>query len=126
MPYLSIVNTVLRSAVSKPATRLYPFVKRAPYKNTRGSISIDINACIFCGLCQRKCPSQAIEVTKTDKAWQIDRLRCIQCGACVDACPKKCLTMENAYSPSVTKKGVDIFKQDAKAQPEAEAKPTAS
>jgi ech hydrogenase subunit F len=107
MGYMSIAKVVLRSVLSRPATRLYPFEKRTSYKNTRGSISIEIDKCIFCGICQKKCPTDAIIVTKVSKDWQINRLRCIACSACVEACPKKCLIMENMYSPAVVVKGAD-------------------
>lgn len=114
--YLSITRIITKFAVSRPATRLYPFVKRVPYKNTRGSIAIDISTCIFCSICQKKCPSLAIKVSKPEKNWSIDRLKCIQCGACVDVCPKKCLRMENMYSAPVAHKSVDLFKQEPKTQ----------
>jgi ech hydrogenase subunit F len=107
MAQMSIAKVVMRSALSRPATRLYPFEKRPFYKNTRGSISIDISKCIFCSICQKKCPTDAIVVKKDEKSWQINRLRCITCNACVDACPKKCLNMDAMYSPGVVIKGAD-------------------
>ena len=120
MSQMRIAKVVTRSALSRPATRLYPFEKRPFFKNTRGSISIEIDKCIFCGICQKKCPTQAITVTKASKDWQINRLRCIACNACVEACPKKCLAMENAYSPAVVRKGADDkFHQQDKPQTDA-------
>jgi len=107
MAQMSIAKVVAKWALSRPATRLYPFQKRPSYKNTRGSISIEMDKCILCGICQKKCPTQAIIVTKATKDWQINRLRCIACNACVEACPKKCLIMENMYSPAVVVKGED-------------------
>jgi ech hydrogenase subunit F len=118
MAQMSLGKVVGRWMMSRPATRLYPFEKRTPYKITRGSISIEIDKCIFCGICQKKCPSVAITVTKATKDWQINRLRCIACNACVEACPKKCLNMENMYSPAVVVKGADdTFHQEEKAKP---------
>ncbi|MDD5130951.1 MAG: 4Fe-4S binding protein [Candidatus Omnitrophica bacterium] len=100
---------VLKSLFLKPATLGYPFVPRVYYKNTRGKIAIEIAKCIYCGACQRKCPAQALNVNKAEKNWVINRLRCISCGYCVDVCPKKCLTMENTYSVSATKKEEEVF-----------------
>jgi formate hydrogenlyase subunit 6/NADH:ubiquinone oxidoreductase subunit I len=107
MAQMSFGKVISRSVLSRPATRLYPFEKRPFYKATRGAVGIDVEKCIMCSICQKRCPTDAITVTKANKDWQINRLRCISCGACVDACPKKCLWLENAYSPAVVLKGPD-------------------
>jgi ech hydrogenase subunit F len=107
MSQMKFLNVIARSVLSRPATRLYPFEKRPFFKNTRGSVSIEIDKCIFCGICEKKCPTDAIKVTKATKDWEINRLRCIACNACVEACPKKCLAMENMYSAAVVTKGAD-------------------
>ena len=125
MAHFTIAGLVTKSAMSKPATRKYPFEKRRPYANTRGSIVIDIEKCNFCTLCQKKCPTAAIEVKRTEQVWEIDRLRCIQCCACVDACAKKCLSMNTQYSPPVQARGVDSFKPTPKAAAAVES-PTAA
>lgn len=88
---------------------MYPVRKREYYANTRGSIENRIENCIFCGVCVRKCPTKALEVSKDKKAWSIERFRCIACGACVDACPKKCLDMEGAYTQPDVKKQTERF-----------------
>ncbi|MBN1984254.1 MAG: 4Fe-4S binding protein [Chitinivibrionales bacterium] len=121
MSQLPILKLVLKWFAHKPATRLYPFEKRDPYKNTRGSIVIDIETCTMCTLCERKCPSKAISVKKTERIWSIDRLSCVQCAACIDACPKKCLSMNTVYSPVTTEKKWEVFKQQ---KPPAPAKQT--
>lgn len=92
---------------------MYPFKKRVYYKNTRGSIDIDVKACIFCGICQKKCPTGALEVTRDKKEWAINRMRCIACNACVEACPKKCLYMNNQYANAGTVKEKEVFTQNA-------------
>jgi len=96
--------TVLKSLFSKPATRLYPVEPRKYYPATRGQIDNQINVCIFCGLCQRKCPTHAITVDRTARTWQINHLQCIQCSSCVEACPKKCLTQQGASANVVAQK----------------------
>ena len=111
MSIIDISKIIFKSSFKKPATRRYPYEKRKLFKRTRGSIGINIDICIFCSLCARKCPSYAISVSKDDKTWSIDRLKCIACNYCVEVCPKKCLTMHNNYSGSTTKKEVEIFKQ---------------
>ncbi|MFC2149619.1 4Fe-4S dicluster domain-containing protein [Candidatus Auribacterota bacterium] len=105
MSFFSMTKTVIKSMTRRPATRKFPFApQRTPYDNTRGSISNDTANCVFCGLCQIKCPTNAIIVDRKEKKWDIDRLRCIVCGCCVEHCPKKCLKMENEYTkPSIRK-----------------------
>jgi formate hydrogenlyase subunit 6/NADH:ubiquinone oxidoreductase subunit I len=98
MRFFTITKTLLKSLFFGPATEKYPFAKKTYCDRSRGSIAIDIQSCIFCGLCQRKCPTDAIVVSKEEKTWTIDRLRCITCGACVEVCPKKCLAMETQYT----------------------------
>lgn len=111
MPYLKIAGVVIGSALKKPSTRRYPFEIHADIAGSRGAIAIDIQKCTMCTLCQKKCPTAAIVVKRTEKTWEIDRLRCIQCGACVDCCPKDCLTMSTHYSPSQTERTIDSFIQ---------------
>lgn len=113
------VPVVIKNIFKGPATRNYPFVKRPEYKQQKGHIRIDLPACIYCGMCSRKCPVNAIEVKRPDKSWSIDRFKCIQCNACVESCPKKCLYMEPQYTAPAGKKTVDLFKMPP-AEPAAE------
>ena len=48
-------------------------------------------ACVFCGLCAKKCNEGAITVDRATKTWTVDKEKCVQCGLCVEKCPKKCL-----------------------------------
>lgn len=96
-----MIGSIFRNLGSKPATRKYPFEKREPFKGARGHISgIDIDSCIFCGICSRKCPSDAITVKKAEKSWEIDQFKCIVCGVCTEVCPKKCILMDEQYKSS--------------------------
>ena len=112
MGHLTISKIIARSALSKFATRLYPFETRDPFQATRGHIENDLARCIMCSLCQKKCPNHAITVTKAAGNWEIDRMKCIQCSACVDACPVKCLSMAHAYSPASAVKESFIMHQE--------------
>lgn len=109
MKFFNLAKTVLRNLFSSPVTRRYPFTPRNYYKNTRGKVSVTVSQCIFCGICQRKCPSAAIIVSKAEKKWTINRLRCIACNSCVENCPKHCLVMENQYSEVCTAKGEETY-----------------
>ncbi len=94
MKLFAMFNDIVRNLFRKPATRNYPYERRPDFPGTRGRLMIDPTNCIYCGICAKKCPSNAIVVTrKPDQSWQFDRFRCIVCAACVEACPKKCLRM---------------------------------
>ena len=103
------IPVVLKNVFSKPATRNYPFVKRATYDKQKGHIGIDIDACIFCGMCGRKCPIGAIKVDRAQRSWSIDRFKCIMCGACSESCPKKCLNIAPEYTSPANVKSSDTF-----------------
>jgi len=105
-----MAKTVIKSLFKKPATVKYPFGPKILPKGARGSISIDIAKCIFCGMCQRKCPTAALIVNKEEKTWNIARLRCITCGYCVEICPKKCLQMNNQYTEPMLTRREDLYK----------------
>ena len=72
-------------------------------------------------MCERACPTNAIEIDKEEGKWTIQRMQCIQCSACVDCCPKKCLTMENLYTIPDVVKVVDSFDIPKKAPKAAKA-----
>lgn len=109
MSLLGYTNRTLKNLFSKPVTELYPFVSKENPAGARGKLDIEIEKCIFCGICQRKCPTAAITVTKDPKTWAIDRLRCVSCNACVEVCPKKCLALDTKYSPVCTGAQKDVF-----------------
>ncbi|WP_400208419.1 4Fe-4S binding protein [Candidatus Methanomassiliicoccus intestinalis] len=104
MASFKMAKTVLKSLFKKPVTKMYPVVPREWEERTRGHVSIIKENCILCGICARKCPTDAISVDRKGKTWTIERMSCIQCSSCVEACPKDCLVMEQTYtSPDVHK-----------------------
>lgn len=110
---LSMFRTVITNLLSRPATIPFPAkpLEHAPL--VRGRVDVAIENCVFCGLCQRRCPTKAITVERPEKAWTIRRLDCILCGECVAACPKKCLHINNRLSQPVGQKYEDRV-QDAR------------
>ena len=121
MTIMKFTRSVLKNLFSKPATRAYPEVKRVYPERTRGHVAIELETCIFCGMCQRKCPTGAISVDRNEKRWSIERFSCIQCSCCVENCPKKCLKMETSYPEPSAVQTVDSY-QKKEEQPAAEEK----
>ncbi|MDR0350159.1 MAG: 4Fe-4S dicluster domain-containing protein [Coriobacteriales bacterium] len=100
-----------RNLFKKPATKMYPLVAPSYTSRSKGQVTIDIDDCILCGICQKRCPTHAIQVDKTDGSWTIDRFSCIQCLSCVRSCPKTCLTMAPAYAAPATQKASQTTKK---------------
>ena len=122
MSLLTFTKTELRNLFSKPATRLYPQETRVYPDRTRGHIENDIDVCIFCGLCARRCPTGAIHVDRAAGTWSIHGFSCIQCGYCVEGCPKKCLSMKQTYTQPGSEKTEFVMH----GQPPAPPKPPAA
>ena len=99
---LFMTPQILKNLFAKSATRMYPLEEREPFPRARGELIIEMEGCIFCGACARKCPSQCITVDKAAATWALDPMACICCGICVAACPKDCLRQATAYHPVAT------------------------
>ena len=55
---------------------------------------IDEDKCIFCGLCDKFCPTNAIIVERR-KSFKIDLNKCVGCNACANVCPKKIIKVNS-------------------------------
>ena len=88
---------------------LYPVEQKTPPPGLKGHVTNNVDACILCGICMKRCPCDAITVDKPARTWSINRFRCVQCGTCVRECPKQCLAMEPTYTPPATEKRSDVF-----------------
>ena len=57
---------------------------------------LDVDKCILCGICAKKCQVDAIVVKKKQKkivTVQVNPKKCIGCGNCVAACPSDALSL---------------------------------
>ena len=118
---MSFSKLALKNLFSKPATCAYPFVPAEYPERTRGHIEIDKDNCILCGMCMRSCPPGAIEVSRPDLKWSINRFDCIQCGYCVQKCPKKCLSIVPGYQEPMGAKSIHVV--DVTEPPKHDPKP---
>lgn len=117
MGIMDFTKQAVKNLFSKPATSAYPFQPKVFPERSRGHVEIDIDNCIMCGLCSRKCMSGAITVDRNTKTWTIERMGCVQCGSCAEACPKKCLRIVPGYTEPSTQKTVDSFSQPIPEKP---------
>ena len=117
MKLMDFTSIALKNLFSKPATKNYPAEPAVYPERSRGHIEIDIDDCIMCGMCQRKCPSAAIKVDKATRTWSIERMGCVQCENCVEGCPKKCLHIAPGYTEPNTTLTVDSYSQPIPEKP---------
>jgi ech hydrogenase subunit F len=94
---VNLLGNLVKNVGRRPATRLYPAETREMFDGVRGRLEMKVETCTFCTLCAKRCPSDAIVVTREPRTWTLDPYACILCGACVDVCPKDCLTLEKDY-----------------------------
>ena len=56
-----------------------------------GQLQCHLADCIYCGICAKNCPMEAITVDRKTKTWKVDYDKCVMCAICNDKCPKKAL-----------------------------------
>ena len=79
-----------------PPTKIEPKAEEAApseEKANNGKLTCS-DSCVYCTLCAKKCPFEAITVDREAKTWAVDEEKCIKCGVCVEKCPKKSLSFE--------------------------------
>ncbi|MBE0466593.1 MAG: 4Fe-4S binding protein [Candidatus Desulforudis sp.] len=115
MPWM--VGNILKNLGSRPATRPYPVVFREPYRGARGKIEFQAHNCVFCGECERQCPTGAIfldtrweQPDASEPTWYrvFDPCGCILCGVCIEACVYEALNLGDRHESPATQKELDF------------------
>lgn len=101
---MKLLKEVLGNVGKKPFTLRYPKEKAEIPRGFRGGHEYDKEKCIWCGLCERFCPSGAIKIDKDKKEWSVDWGRCLFCGQCEEVCPTKCLWLGKKFEIASTNK----------------------
>lgn len=108
MGVLTFAKTALGQLVGKPVTVAYPAEALAAPEGLRGHVENDMDVCILCGMCARRCPAGALAVDRKGGTWSIDPFACVACGECVESCPKGCLSMAAARSAVAREKATQV------------------
>jgi formate hydrogenlyase subunit 6/NADH:ubiquinone oxidoreductase subunit I len=98
MKLAAMVKDVWRSLFLRPATEYYPFERSESPVRLRGRLHWNPTGCTGCCLCNKDCPSEAIELIVLDKkakrfVMRYHADRCTFCAQCVQNCRFDCITM---------------------------------
>jgi len=107
MPWM--IKTIIGNLFSTPATRRYPYVKRADFPDARGQVCWDGAKCDLCGDCARVCPAQAIVVDEGARTISYEPTNCIYCGTCADTCLQHAVSQQTGYAPARLHKRRQVF-----------------
>ncbi|MFQ6094783.1 MAG: 4Fe-4S binding protein [Candidatus Bathyarchaeia archaeon] len=102
---MAMEGNLLQNLMKKPITRRFPYDRAQPVKGMRGKVTVEIEKCIGCTLCERICPSRAIEVIGKGRSAEITYHvgRCLFCGECVDVCPTEAIKTTKEFELAFTR-----------------------
>ncbi|MEG0829674.1 MAG: 4Fe-4S binding protein [Anaerovoracaceae bacterium] len=82
------------TTVAIPEAPKKPAAPKGESKASDGEgLKCNLDDCIYCGICVKNCPCDALTVDRKEKVWEVDQDTCVACGVCVEKCPKKCLSL---------------------------------
>ena len=102
------------SIFTKPATNMYPFIDPQLPENSRGQLNFNVTLCVGCGLCQRDCPSKAIEMVDYlgKKRPQFKLEKCLFCYQCAETCRKAAIKSSTFFEMATTDKSSLVIKPE--------------
>jgi formate hydrogenlyase subunit 6/NADH:ubiquinone oxidoreductase subunit I len=106
------LGEMLRTAVSPPVTKKYPFGPAVVADRFRGRLEVDPVKCTGCGVCEIVCPASVITMVPTGKRKVgnreietkrpvFDLYTCISCGQCVEDCRFDALELNKSFELAV-------------------------
>jgi len=117
---MGLTLTALGNLFRRRFTQKYHKEKPVIPEGFRGKPYHDKDKCIYCGLCAKYCPSDAIEVDMKKKVWTHDLGKCVFCAQCEETChllPKKDaikMSKEFELSTHSKRKLVRVHRKDQK------------
>lgn len=103
-PMWMALKRMVKSAIHRPVTIMYPYEKEWIPDNYRGRPGLVFEKCLGCGICVRMCPTTCIELIDVadDKGEMVRRPqinvgRCMMCGYCAEYCPVNAMTTTTDY-----------------------------
>ena len=78
---------------AKPAEEKKEEAAPAIQPRDDGKPTQDPSKCVYCTICAKKCPGEALTVDRAAKTWTLDEDKCVACGTCADVCPKKAIVI---------------------------------
>ncbi|MFH1445007.1 MAG: 4Fe-4S binding protein [Nanoarchaeota archaeon] len=108
MSVLGLLGDAIKNVFSHRNTRMFPKEPALVPKDYRGRHLHYPDRCIYCGMCEKYCPSHAITVDKKKKTWVVDLGKCLFCQQCEETChlmPKKdAIKLTRVFDMASTKK----------------------
>lgn len=111
---MGLILSALGNLFRSRATQRYPKEKPSVPSDLRGKLYHDKAKCIYCGLCEKYCPSRAIIVDKAKKTWTHDLGKCLFCAQCEETCrllPKKdAIKMSPEFELATHRRNKDLIR----------------
>jgi formate hydrogenlyase subunit 6/NADH:ubiquinone oxidoreductase subunit I len=83
---INLFGEAMKNLLGRRFTRQYPKQRPPLPEGLRGKVQHFREKCIYCGLCAKYCPSNAITVDIKNKEWNYNWGQCLFCGQCEEVC----------------------------------------